>query len=218
MTPSAYIFDVEGTLVDSVPLTLRCWQETLRGAGKEIPLDRLQQLSGMDGADLLETLVPELSKRKRKTLLAAQGARFEAHELHKVRAFPRVRATLSVLKSNGAQLALATDCKGATLHHYRVLLGIDDLLDAVACGEDVPEGKPNPDLITRALRALKQGPEHCIMVGDTPFDAAAAARAGVACIGVMTGGFGAGELLAAGCERVEGRVSDLAALAPAPGS
>lgn len=209
MQKISIILDIEGTLVDSVPLTLACWEETLKDAGYPQSRDVLQGLSGMDGADMLKTLLPDASSRERSTILKAQGERFERKYLRHVEAFPHVRDTLQGIAGQGASLALATDCKGAVLDHYRDILGIDRFISAVACGEDVEEGKPSPDIITLALKKLGGAPEYAMMVGDTPSDAKAALREGMSCIGVLTGGFSAEALRDAGCIAV---AFDIAAL------
>ena len=81
---SAVIFDVEGTLVDAVPLTLLCWQETLEEHGVAVSRSVLQCLSGMDGHDMLARIVPGLSRNGREQLIAAQGTDFKSRYLNRV--------------------------------------------------------------------------------------------------------------------------------------
>jgi phosphoglycolate phosphatase-like HAD superfamily hydrolase len=198
MHKHSIIFDVEGTLVDSVPFTLRSWQEVLAETGKPRPLSALQELSGMDGRDMLATLLPEVSPGERSVLLELHGRRFERDYLMHIQPFPHVRDVLQDIAGTGVTLALATDCKGRALRRYRGILGIDHVIGAVACGDDVDEGKPNPGVIAIALQKL-DNPHTAIMVGDTPSDARAASNEGIRCIGVLTGCFGAEVLDAAGC-------------------
>jgi len=134
---AAYIFDVEGTLIDCVPDILRCWSETLTAHGIAVPSAHLQRLSGMDGDEMLTTLVPGLDATARKKILAGQGERYRAIYLPRVRAFPGVRAAFAAIKSSGGRIALATDCKNDELKHYRSLMNVDDLVDAIACGDEV---------------------------------------------------------------------------------
>jgi phosphoglycolate phosphatase-like HAD superfamily hydrolase len=198
----AFIFDVEGTLVDSVQHQLRCLHETLRLHGRVIPIATLQQFSGMDGNDMLERLAPDPKEGERKAILKDQGRRFEKHFLSSIKPFPGVRKALKSLKAMGCRLGLATDCEGTALRHYRTILKIDDLLDGIACGEDAREGKPSPKLIESVVRKLRSSAGTSTMIGDTPFDAQAATGCGVTAIGVLTGGFEDHELLAAGCSAV----------------
>jgi phosphoglycolate phosphatase-like HAD superfamily hydrolase len=196
---TAFIFDVEGTLVDSVGHQLRCLRETLRLHGRAIPISTLQEFSGMDGNDMLEKLTPDLDEEGRKAILKDQGRRFEKHYLPSIKPIPGVRKTLSALKAMGCRIGLATDCDGPPLRRYRKILKIDDLLDAIACGEDAREGKPSPKLIEFAILKLRSSARTSIMIGDTPFDAQAATACGVTAIGVLTGGFEDQALRAAGC-------------------
>jgi phosphoglycolate phosphatase-like HAD superfamily hydrolase len=169
------LFDIEGTLVDSVPLTLTCWRETLAAVGYIVPRDALQRYSGMDGADMLKALFPEIEEPKSKAILKAQAERFARDFLGEVKPFPGLREVLRDLADSHVNIALATDCKGPALQRYRQIMDVDDLVHAIACGDDVEEGKPNPSVIATALSKLNVGHRHAAMVGDTPYDAQAAA-------------------------------------------
>jgi phosphoglycolate phosphatase-like HAD superfamily hydrolase len=206
---AAYIFDVEGTLIDCAPETLQCWHETLAAFGVPVPLAHLQRLSGMDSNDMLATLVPSLDKKARKEIVSAESERYRADYLPRVRAFPGVRDLFSAIKAHGGRVALATDCQSEQLKHYRTLLGIDDLLDAIACGDEVSTGKPDPGLVELALRHLGGTPaEFATMIGDTPFDAQAARSAGVTAWGTLSGGHTRSSLIDAGCSVVVSSVAD----------
>jgi phosphoglycolate phosphatase-like HAD superfamily hydrolase len=186
MTIDSVIFDIEGTLVDSVKQTLRCWRETLLEFGHDVPIDQLQARSGMDGNMMLEQLLPELSDAGRKKLIKAQGGHYQKVYLPHIQPFEGARETLLSLKSRKLKFALATDCEGVPLAQYRRILQIDNLLD--------------------------------VMVGDTPSDAKAARKAGIPCIGLLTGGHPAEALRKAGCETVLETIRDLpSGLHGAPG-
>jgi len=207
---AAYIFDVEGTLIDCAPQTLRCWHETLAGFGLPAPMVSLQRLSGMDGNEMLATLVHSLDEGARKKILAAEGERYRAVYLPQVRVFPGVRAVFTAIKSLGARIALATDCQSDELKRYRSLMNVDDMIDAVACGDEVPKGKPDPALIELALGHLDGiSAASATMIGDTPFDAQAARRAGATAWGTLTGGHPRSSLIDAGCSLVVLSVADL---------
>jgi len=112
-----------------------------------------------------------------------------------------VRALFEQLRKEGRSIAIATSCAKDELRHYLALLGVSELIDAVACGDDVKHGKPHPDLIRLALRRAG-APAEALMVGDTPYDAEAAEAAGVAAVGVLTGEFSRRALTDAGCVAV----------------
>jgi phosphoglycolate phosphatase-like HAD superfamily hydrolase len=206
---AAYIFDVEGTLIDCVPAILKCWSETLAGFGIPVATADLQRLSGMDGDEMLATLVPGLDEKARKHILTAQGERYRAVYLPRVRAFPGVRAAFTAIKSHGGRIALATDCQSDQLKRYRSLIEVDDLIDAVACGDEVSKGKPDPALVKLALHHLGGTPAaSATMIGDTPFDAQAARSAGASAWGTLSGGHARSSLIDAGCSLVAASVGD----------
>jgi phosphoglycolate phosphatase-like HAD superfamily hydrolase len=206
---AAYIFDVEGTLIDCVPDILKCWSETLAAFGASVPAADLQLMSGMDGDEMLATLVPGLDEHARKKILTAQGERYRAVYLPRVRAFPGVRAAFTAIKSRGGRIAFATDCQSDELKRYRSLMNVDDLIDAIACGDEVSKGKPDPALVELALHHLgSTSAESATMIGDTPFDAQAARRAGATAWGTLTGGHPRSSLIDAGCSVVVSSVGD----------
>lgn len=207
---AAYIFDVEGTLIDCVPDILRCWSETLASFGVRVPSADLQRMSGMDGDEMLALLAPGLDKKTRKKILAAQGERYRAFYLPQVKPFPGIRAVFAAVKSRGGRIALATDCDTVELKHYRSLIDVDDMIDAMACGDEVSTGKPDPALIELALHHLDGAPAGlATMIGDTPFDAQAARSAGVTAWGTLSGGHARSSLMDAGCSLVVPAVGDL---------
>jgi phosphoglycolate phosphatase-like HAD superfamily hydrolase len=198
---SAFIFDVEGTLVDAVMPTLRCWRETLQEFGYPVWLVDLHRYCGMDGGEMLDKLLPQpLPKALKQDILDRQGRRYREDYLPGVQAFPGVRVLFEYLKAEGCRIALGTDCQKDELDHYLDRANIGDLIDAIGCGNDVKHGKPHPDIFELARKRLKvraRGSIAC--VGDTPYDAAAARAAGMPPIGVLTGHFAARDMLASGC-------------------
>ncbi|WP_161853806.1 HAD family hydrolase [Bradyrhizobium sp. CCBAU 051011] len=122
-----------------------------------------------------------------------------------------MRDVFEALREGGGRIALATDCKGPELSHYRSLLNVDDLIDAMACGDDVEHGKPDPRLVGLALRKLGISAGQA-EIGDTPYDAEAASGAGIAAAGLLTGGFAKQALLEAGCFAVADALLELPAI------
>lgn len=208
---SGYIFDVEGTLVDSVQQNLLSLQVCLADFGISIPYELLQLYSGLDGDQTLQLVAPDLNAPERQVVLEAQGRMYEAKYLGSVKAFTGVRDVFGALREGGGRIALATDCKGPELSHYRSLLNVDDLIDAMACGDDVEHGKPDPRLIGLALGKLGISAGQAVMIGDTPYDAEAASGAGTAAAGLLTGGFAKQALLEAGCFVVANELRELPA-------
>jgi phosphoglycolate phosphatase-like HAD superfamily hydrolase len=208
---SGYIFDIEGTLVDCVPQTLASLHHTLKEWGLSVPYETLQLYSGLDGDDTLKAVCPTMTSDERKKLLEQDGKHYEKVYLSTVRAFPGVRELFVSIKAAGGAIAIATDCKGAPLHVYRDLLDVEDLVNHIACGDEVEKGKPDPALVRLALEKLDLPSQRCVMIGDTPYDCEAAAAAGTGAIGLLSGGFDRQALLAAGAIVVWGRVGELKA-------
>jgi phosphoglycolate phosphatase-like HAD superfamily hydrolase len=196
---AGYIFDVEGTLVDSVQQNLLSLQEALADLGIGVAYEILQLYTGLDGDQTLQLVAPELAAADRKKVLEAKGKLYERKYLADVKVFNGVREVFETLIKDGGRIALATDCKGAPLRRYLSLLGTDDLIHSMACGDDVEHGKPDPRLVGLALKKLAVPAGQAVMIGDTPYDAEAARGAGAAAAGLLTGGFTKEALTEAGC-------------------
>ena len=209
-----FVFDVEGTLVDAVMPTLRCWHETLLAFGHDIPLDVLHRLTGLDGKLMLAQLLPGASTSDRETMIKQQGARYRGGFLPHVKPFPGVRELFDELRRRGRGVALATDSQKDELRHYLDITDAGDLVDAFACGDDVECGKPAPDLVRIALERIDAGGKRSVMVGDTVFDAESARNAGITAVGVLTGRIAEGSLRVAGCEAVLPDVTALRSAMP----
>ncbi|MBV8741405.1 MAG: HAD family hydrolase [Sinobacteraceae bacterium] len=209
----AAIFDVEGTLVDCVPLQLESWRATLAAAGHTFSLAELQSYSGMDGTWMLDQLLPEESADTRQQLVKHQGELYKAEYLDRVQPFPAVRDLFVTLKQQGVALGIATSCQPDELHAYDRLIHVLDLVDAIACGDMVKHGKPDPALFSSCARRLAEThPGRAIAIGDTPYDARAAKLAGIQAAGVLTGGFPRATLLESGCGSVFAQVREVSTL------
>jgi HAD superfamily hydrolase (TIGR01549 family) len=204
-----YIFDVEGTLVDSVAKNLCSLDDALRGFGFEVLKQSLQLYSGLDGDQTLQIILPEVDVTERRAVLEAQSNIYEDKYLYGIRPFTGVRDVFASLTAQSGRIALATDCKGPALKHYLSILKVDDLVAAMACGDDVEHGKPDPRLVGIALRKLGLPASETVMIGDTPYDAEAGLEAGTSAGGVLTGGFTRPALIDAGCFVVADDLSTL---------
>ncbi|HET7442358.1 MAG TPA: HAD-IA family hydrolase, partial [Terriglobales bacterium] len=121
----------------------------------------------------------------------------------RVRPFPRVRELLLKIRSAGKKVALASSSKKDQLQTLKMIAGIDDLVDCETSADDIESSKPDPDVFHAALKCLDPiRASETVAVGDTPYDASAAAKAGIACIGLLCGGFREQDLRAAGCVEV----------------
>jgi len=206
---AGFVFDVEGTLVDSVQQNLSSLQDALEQHGCRIPRQALQLYSGLDGDQTLQLVVPEASEPERREMLRLRTDIYEREYLDSVAPFAGVRDTFRALMDLGGKVALATDCKGHSFKRYLSLLNVGEFIAATACGDDVEHGKPDPRLVRHALAKLGIRSTQAVMIGDTPYDAEAGREAGTKAAGVLTGGFEAETLLQAGCFAI---ATDLQAL------
>src|SRR5689334_6346381 len=116
---SAFIFDVEGTLVDSAMPTLQCWRETLATFGVHVSLADLHQYSGMDGNEMLDRILPHpVTSKLRSAITEQQGERYRAEYLPRVRGLPGVHSLFAELNMSGRKIALATSCRKDELDRY----------------------------------------------------------------------------------------------------
>ncbi len=215
---SAYIFDVEGTLVDTVLPSLNCWCQTLVEFGFTFRTADLHRYSGMDGKEILARLLPHSADLK-DFILSKYNSRFRSEVLPTVRAVPGARDLIAALKLRGAKIAIASNCHPDELARYRACLGVDEFVDVYVSGDDVRRGKPHPDVITTALKRLGgTQPSDAIYVGDTPYDAEAARQARVRSFGVLSGHFPRADLVGAGCSAIflDPKSMNQALAAPAP--
>jgi HAD superfamily hydrolase (TIGR01549 family) len=202
------IFDVEGTLVDCAPQNLQSWQDTLATCGLIVPIEVLQLYSGMDSDEMLQIVAPKLGAASRKRAAEAEEQHYRDRYLHTVKPLAGVAELFEAIKADGGKIALATDCKGEELKYYREILGVDHWIDAIACGDEVDEGKPSSALVELAVKKLDVDHAMLVMIGDTPYDGEAARSAGVAALGLLTGGFSRKALIEAGCFQVAQNLSE----------
>jgi HAD superfamily hydrolase (TIGR01549 family) len=219
LPPKVIIFDIEGTLVDAVVPTLRCWTETLRRFGFTFNTADLHPFSGMGGAEMLEQIIPQRELRDlRKRILADQGHCYRQQFIDAVQPIPGTHELIPEIKRLGIRVAAISSCQRDELVHYCKLMKADRLFDALACGTDLSKQKVRLDLIDLALKRLRiRDRAKAIMIGDTPADAIAARQAGVVPFGVLTGYFSAPELLSAGCLVVLSKARELLEILNQPG-
>ncbi|MFI5031399.1 MAG: HAD family hydrolase [Reyranellales bacterium] len=209
----AIIFDIDGTLLDSVDLHARAWVDAFALYGHDLPFEKVREQIGKGGDQLMPVFLTESEiARVGEKLEADRGALFKQRYLAKVRPFADVRALMQRLRAGGKLLALASSAKHNEVEVYKKIAQIDDLIEADTSADDADRSKPNPDIFVAALQRLHGvPPEDALAVGDTPYDAIAAAKAGIRTIGVTCGGWSAAALEDAGCVAVYADPADLLA-------
>ena len=199
--PAAVIFDVDGTLIDSVPQHAKAWQDAFHDFGHDIPLEDLRRQIGKGGDLLMPVFLSEDEIKEKGEMLEKHRAQIlKQRYLPTIKGFSQVRALVERLQAEGRQLALASSAKGDELQTYKRIAGIEDLIGVETSSDDAEESKPNPDIFQAALKRLDGiAGEDAIVIGDTPYDAEAASKVGVRTIGLLSGGWTAEELKQAGC-------------------
>ena len=200
----ALLFDLDGTLVDSVYQHVIAWQEALATCGIELSVWRIHRRIGMSGGLFIDALSretgvrldEELSQRLRE--LHAQ-AYLRRHET--VVPLPGARELLAHLHERQVPFAIATSGARHTAGSALALLGLPDDVPVVT-RDLVERAKPDPHLFLAAARRLGVDPAHCFVVGDSVWDLLAAQRAGALGIGLLSGGYGREELERSGAYRV----------------
>jgi HAD superfamily hydrolase (TIGR01549 family) len=209
----AVIFDVDGTLVDSVDLHARAWQEALAHFGKRFDFERVRSQIGKGGDQLMPVfLTQDELEEFGEELEEYRGELFKREYLPRVRGFPSVRELFLRVKDEGLQIALASSAKADELKTYKKIADIEDLVEEETSSDDAEKSKPHPDIFEAALSRLGDiRPSEAVVVGDTPYDAEAAGKAGLQTIGLLSGGFPEEDLRAAGCAAIYRDPADLLA-------
>ena len=207
----AVLFDIDGTLVDSVDFHTQAWQETFAHFGHEVPFCDVRSQIGKGGDQLMPVFLPaEQIERQGKEIEEFRSDLFKREYLPRVKAFPSVRELFERILADGKKIGLASSAKGDELETYKKLAGITDLIHSESSSDDAEKSKPNPDIFQAAMASLGgPRPDRVIVVGDSPFDAEAAKRASIATVGVLSGGFPEDVLRNAGCVAIFRDPADL---------
>ncbi|HSU19271.1 MAG TPA: HAD family phosphatase [Acidobacteriaceae bacterium] len=206
----AVLCDIDGTLVESNWLHAEAWRRAFAEMGIQLDREEVRRQIGKGGDELIPVFVvwwkrgavEQPLKRFREWL-------FRQEFLPQVKPFPKVVDFALELKRRGIKFALASSSKKPELGDYERIMGVEHLVDAASSADDVDRAKPHPDVFSTVMKQLGLQPEDCIALGDTPYDAESAGKAGVRTIGVETGGWTHDELLAAGCVEVYANLGDL---------
>jgi len=211
-SPRAVFFDIDGTLVDSNYAHVDAWVKAFRDVGHPVDAWRIHRSIGKDASLLVEGLLgEELAGQLTDRVKDAHTTHYADHlgEGTDLRVFEGATDLLSELSRRGHQVVLATSAPEEELAFLRDLLDVEGALWAVTSSEDVATAKPDPGIVEVALQRAGVAPDRAVMVGDATWDVEAAARAGVASVGVLTGGFSRDELTQAGAESVYDDVASL---------
>jgi len=185
----AVIFDIDGTLVDSVDLHAAAWQQAFAKFGHQIPFERIRQQIGKGGDQLIPVFLSrEELDRFGRQLEEYRSDLFKREYLPRVRPFPLVRELFERIRHDGKRVTLASSAKKDELAIYKRIARIEDLVETETSADDVERSKPYPDVFQ-----------------------VAAARAELRTIAVLCGGFAEADLSATGCIAIYRDPADLLA-------
>jgi phosphoglycolate phosphatase-like HAD superfamily hydrolase len=209
---AAFLFDLDGTLVDSVYQHVLAWHEALDQEGIALSIWRIHRKIGMSGGLFTNMLLRETGldiDAARIDRLRRHHAEAYKRRLPDVRPLPGAREILGSLSNAGIPWAIATSGRMETARGPLESLGVDFERDVIVTRDQVKYAKPNPDLFLAAAARLGCGIETASVVGDSIWDMLASRRARALGIGVLSGGYGREELERAGAYRVYDDPADL---------
>jgi HAD superfamily hydrolase (TIGR01509 family) len=210
-TGPAFLFDLDGTLVDSVYQHVLAWREALEEAGIELSVWRIHRRIGMSGGLFVNALLRETGHQltsEEATRLQRRHVEAYRRQVDQVRPLPGARELLDYLSRVGVPWAIATSGRIESAGPALELLGIPSGVPIVT-RDQVAHAKPDPDLFVEAAVRLGVEVSQSVVVGDSVWDLLAARRARALGVGVLSGGYGQEELERAGAYRVYQDPSDL---------
>lgn len=209
---TSFIFDLDGTLVDSVYEHVLAWHEALRSDGIDLAVWRIHRKIGMSGGlftnMLLRETGVEIEPRRIERLIGRHTEAYKRRS-HEVRPLPGARELLDYLAGAGIPWAIATSGYMETAKPVLATLGVDADTAPVVTRDMVAHAKPDPDLFLAAAELIGQPIESACVVGDSVWDMLAARRAGGLGVGLLSGGYGEDELVRASAYRVYEDPADL---------
>lgn len=209
----AAIFDIDGTLIDSVDFHAEAWLRAFHHFGHpEVQFDQVRSQIGKGGDQLMPVFLSKQEVEKNgETIEKWRSDLFRREYLPRVRAFPKVRELFQRLKEDGYRIALGSSSNKQDLEVYKKIANISDLLEANTSADDAEKSKPHPDIFEAALQQLGGiQPNEAVVIGDTPYDAEAASKLGIRqIIGVLCGGFPEDDLRQARAQQIFRDPADL---------
>jgi HAD superfamily hydrolase (TIGR01509 family) len=209
---TAFLFDLDGTLIDSVYQHVLAWKSSLEQEGVPLSVWRIHRKIGMSGGLFTNLLLRETgfdSTPERLERLSRRHAEAYGTLSAGVRPLPGARALLDYLTAQGTPWAIATSGRMETAGRNLAALGVDPAIIPVVTRDQVRYAKPDPDLFLTAADRLGVDIRDSLVVGDSIWDMIAAQRARALGVGLLSGGYGEEELARAGAFRVYADPADL---------
>jgi HAD superfamily hydrolase (TIGR01509 family) len=180
------IFDLDGTLVDTLELHVEAFLRVVRGMGIEVPRDRIEQNMGRTAKDVLRTIVPGIDDAE-LAYYAEMKEDILTDLLDEINPLPGSIELLMRVKSLGVPLVLASSTTSVNVIKILQVTSLIDYFDRMVTAEDIATGKPDPDVFIKAAAKGGAQPNYCLVIGDSIHDIAAALGAGCIAIAVASG-------------------------------
>jgi HAD superfamily hydrolase (TIGR01549 family) len=207
MAKPAALLDVDGTLVDNNYQHALAWHLAIRRAGILVPVWKAHRAIGIGSDKIIAELAGEDAEAEHGDAIRDHESEIFGEMKDDAIGVEGATEFVAALKERGHQVILASSGDAADIEKFVELLEIGDHIDAMITSDDVDASKPEPDLIEAALERVEG--DEAVMVGDTVWDVAAAKRAGIEAICVLSGGFAESELREAGAVAVYESVAEL---------
>ncbi len=207
----AALFDVDGTLVDTNYLHAVTWWEAFAQAGHVVPMAEIHRAIGMGSGLMLDKLLPQDRDTGDDADIRAAHSALYATYRSRLRPLPGAADLLRACKRQGLAVVLASSADEPEFNMLRAALDAEDAIDAATFSGDVEASKPAPDLVQVALDKVGVPAGEAVFTGDTVWDVQACQKAGVPCIGLLSGGISRDELTSAGTAEIYPGPGDLLA-------
>lgn len=204
----AVLFDLDGTLIDSIPLIRESFRHACRTVlGVTLPDEVLLSRVGMPLERQMRAIAPDRADELVRVYREHNHARHDAM----VRAYPGAAELLATLKAAGKKVGVVTSKSSPLARRGLAVAGLDEFVDCLVAADDVVAHKPDPEPVRACLRGLGAHAGEAVFVGDSPFDIEAGNRAGLFTVAVATGPFTEEQLRAARPDLVARSLEDVRA-------
>jgi len=178
-----FIFDMDGTLIDSVEKWADLFEDTLNNYHIDVPRDHLKSTFGREASETIKMLIPNGMAIKATNYFMAHQKDY----INTFEAFPSAKPIFEEIKKSGGNIAIATGNNRHLMNLFLHKFGLDPYIDFCICSEDVKHGKPNPEMLLKTLEHFHIQPDQAFYIADSPMDFLAAKSARIK-IGIVTTG------------------------------